>query len=237
MGRSNNDPVARALALAAAAGQGGGGADAVIIEASANKTVNNYQVPQLTDEQLLQIYNAVVAGKPVTVTDATGSMHFSSLNADSVSGEVFVTMLYFDKMILEYSEGNQTTFTEIGVGGLTMDLLWENANPHSAFYSQAIQLQLENYDLFAIGFLPHANSYTDFQYVILSKKSSDINAGYATAAFVLYINDPLTTYSRDFKFELANSSIRFSTGSTWTANASRVGDHASCIPVKIYGIK
>lgn len=117
MGRSNIDPVARALALAAAAGGGGGGADAVIIEASANKTVNNYQVPQLTDEQLLQIYNAVVAGKPVTVTDATGSMHFSSLNADSVSGEIFVTMLYFDKMILEYSEGDQTTFTEIGGGG------------------------------------------------------------------------------------------------------------------------
>lgn len=93
--------------------EGGG----VIIEAATNKTINGLQVPALTDEQLLAIYNATVAGKAVTITDATGMMHFSGVTADMVSDEVFVSFVYFDVMVLEYGEGDVTTFKAIG-GGL-----------------------------------------------------------------------------------------------------------------------
>lgn len=90
-----------------------GSSAGVIVEASTNKTVNGLQVPSLTDDQLLAIYNATVAGKPVTITDATGKMHFTGVTADMVSDEVFVSFVYFDKMVLEYGEGNATTFKEI----------------------------------------------------------------------------------------------------------------------------
>lgn len=85
----------------------------IIVEASTNKTVNGLQVPSLTDEQLLAIYNATVAGKSVTITDATGKMHFTGVTADMISDEVFVSFVYFDKMVLEYGEGNATTYKEI----------------------------------------------------------------------------------------------------------------------------
>lgn len=89
------------------------GIKGIIIEASTNKTVNGLQVPSLTDEQLLAIYNATVAGKAVTITDATGKMHFTGVTADMISDEVFVSFVYFDKMVLEYGEGNATTYKEI----------------------------------------------------------------------------------------------------------------------------
>lgn len=89
------------------------GIKGIIVEASTNKTVNGLQVPSLTDEQLLAIYNATVAGKAVTITDATGKMHFTGVTADMISDEVFVSFVYFDKMVLEYGEGNATTYKEI----------------------------------------------------------------------------------------------------------------------------
>lgn len=105
------------LALYDKISQGGGGGGVTIIALN-NKTVNGYSVPSLDDDQLLTIYNATVAGKSVTITDATGMMHFSGVTADMVSDEVFVSFLYFNKMILEYGEGDATTFKEIGGGHL-----------------------------------------------------------------------------------------------------------------------
>lgn len=92
-----------------------------VITATSNKTVNGLQVPSLTDAQLHQIYNATVQGVAVTITDATGKMHFSGVTADSVSNDIFVSFLYFDKMVLEYGEGDVTTFKEIGSSGGSVD--------------------------------------------------------------------------------------------------------------------
>lgn len=86
----------------------------IIVEAAANKTVNGLIVPDLSDDQLHAIYNATVAGKSVTITDATGMMHFTGVTTDTVSDEVFVSFVYFDKMVLEYGEGGATTFKEVG---------------------------------------------------------------------------------------------------------------------------
>lgn len=84
-----------------------------VVTAEQNTTVNGYQVPQLTGDQLVEIYNASVIGKPVTVIDATGMMYFQGINADVVSEEIFVSFRYFTAMILEYSENGTISFVSL----------------------------------------------------------------------------------------------------------------------------
>lgn len=91
---------------------GGSGSQAVVIQADQNKTVNGYVVPQLTDEQITQIHNFLVSGTSVVVADATGNMHFGGLNTDVISDEIYISFRYFDKMVLEYTMGNVTTYAE-----------------------------------------------------------------------------------------------------------------------------
>lgn len=83
------------------------------IQASGSKTVNGYSVPQFTDDEIQEIYNAVVAGKPVVIVDEDETMFFTGVNADVVSEDVFISFRYFDKMILEYGESNVTNFSVI----------------------------------------------------------------------------------------------------------------------------
>lgn len=117
---------------------GGGGSNyarQISIQATTNKTVNGYQVPVLSDAQLLAIYNAVVAGDSVVITDANGMMHFTGINADIVSDAIFVNFRYFDKMLLEYTEGNVTTFVNFGEIVTTSRDYATTANDHG-FYRE-----------------------------------------------------------------------------------------------------
>lgn len=88
----------------------------IAVVAESNRTVNGYQVPVLSNTQLITIYNGVVAGDSVVITDATGMMHFEGINADMISDEIFVSFRYFDKMLLEYDEQGNIEFTPIGGG-------------------------------------------------------------------------------------------------------------------------
>ena len=85
----------------------------ILITAESNTTVNGYQVPSLTSEQIIEIYNGIVAGKEVVVVDATETMHFKVNQADSMSDEIFISFLYFDIMILQYDENENITHKEI----------------------------------------------------------------------------------------------------------------------------
>lgn len=85
----------------------------VTITAANNTTINGYQVPSLTTEQVHEAYNAVMAGRAVTIIDATGSMAFQGINADVISNEVFVSFRYFDVMILDYDENGSIAFKEL----------------------------------------------------------------------------------------------------------------------------
>lgn len=89
------------------------GISPIIVTANTNVTVNGYQVPSLTTENVQAIYNGIVAGKEVVVVDATETMHFKINQADSVSGEVFISFLYYDIMLLEYDENANITYKEI----------------------------------------------------------------------------------------------------------------------------
>lgn len=75
---------------------------ASIIQAATNKRVNNYDVPNLTPEQVTQAYNAVVAGKSVTITDATGNYHLGVTQADVLNGDIAISLIYLNVMLLTY---------------------------------------------------------------------------------------------------------------------------------------
>lgn len=93
----------------------------VVIVADENQIVNGYQVPKMTSNDVTRAYNAVVAATPCTVTDATENQHFAVNQADTVSDEICVSVLYYDKMLLTYTLSGATVttdYTEIGGDGL-----------------------------------------------------------------------------------------------------------------------
>lgn len=170
-------------------------------------------------------------------TEFKGLLHLSRAEYTTLSttgtltkgGQTFT----FDPLGTEY-----VVPKEASGGGVTMDLLWENARPGGDFYSQTISVSLADYALVAIAFRADGNSNTDLQYAVISMRTSNINESSFTVAFDKYINDTgLTTFSRNLKLESNNNGIYFSGGSTWTAGASRTDSTKACVPVKIYGIK
>ena len=91
-----------------------GATTSVIINALSNTTVNGYSVPKLTDEQVINAYNSVVAGKEVVISDKNGDMHFKVTQADVISdNEVFISFVYFDTMILTYITGEEIEYKTI----------------------------------------------------------------------------------------------------------------------------
>lgn len=93
----------------------GGGEDdgnGVVIVVEENQTVNGYQVPKMTADDVVRAYNAVVAARPCTLTDATEAQHFVINQADTVSDAICVNILYYDKMLLTYSLSGDTVTTE-----------------------------------------------------------------------------------------------------------------------------
>lgn len=85
------------------------------IQASANKAVNGYQVPDLTAEQVTQAYNAVVAGRSVTITDATGNYHLGVTQADVLNGDLAISLIYLNAMLLTYE-----------ISGSSVDIQFKN---------------------------------------------------------------------------------------------------------------
>lgn len=85
----------------------------IIINAESNTTVNGYQVPVLSAENIQAIYNGIVAGREVVVTDATENMHFKVNQANTVSDEIFISYAYFDVMLLQYDESDNITYKEL----------------------------------------------------------------------------------------------------------------------------
>lgn len=90
-----------------------GASASIIISAESNTTINGYQVPLLTTENIQTIYNGIVAGNEVLVSDATDNMHFKVNQADTDGDDLFISFVYFDIMILQYDENGNITYKEI----------------------------------------------------------------------------------------------------------------------------
>lgn len=87
-----------------------------VVRAENNTEVNGYQIPQLTEEQILSIYNAVVTGRIVVISDKNDMMHFVVNQVDSVSDSICVCVMYFDIMVLSYHDDGTIDYKLIGGG-------------------------------------------------------------------------------------------------------------------------
>lgn len=117
-------------------------------------------------------------------------------------------------------------FDAENIGGMKMELLWENASPTSEFAAQTISLDLSNYDAIDL----YYRTYTSF----------DMNTGYyrcpvgknqraTTSSEFIYIRDCNTTIHgvtfRDAEYVATYGSANYTTY------------NSILIPIKIYGIK
>lgn len=86
----------------------------VIVYAENNTTAGSggWEVPALTTDQILSLYNGVVQGKTCVVTDKDGKMHFVVTQADLVGDSINIGMMYFDTMYMTYVLTNNTVVIE-----------------------------------------------------------------------------------------------------------------------------
>lgn len=72
------------------------------IIANNNTTEHGYQVPELTADQVVAAYNAIVAGKSATITDANGNFHLVVDQADLLDGDPSIGVNFWNVLHLTY---------------------------------------------------------------------------------------------------------------------------------------
>lgn len=88
----------------------------VIIYAESHTTKDTYVVPVLTDAQITNAYNAVVAGKEVVIVDDLDTISIKVTDASNIDG-IAIRLLFTDKLILTYKLGGEIVSARIGGGG------------------------------------------------------------------------------------------------------------------------
>lgn len=91
----------------------------VIITTVQQTTVDGYIVPDLTVEQVTNLYNALVAGRKATVDFTTSGVHqqLDFVNATNLTG-LSVRCVYQDVMVLTYTiSGDSVSITYKEIGG------------------------------------------------------------------------------------------------------------------------
>ena len=84
----------------------------LMIKSEANVAAGDYQVPQLTAEQVTNAHNAVVSGRGATIVDKDGVGHFVVNQADSLNDKVSIEIVFYKYMLLTYTlEGNNVTLS------------------------------------------------------------------------------------------------------------------------------
>lgn len=99
------------------AGGGGASQGLLAIQSESYTTINGYQVPALSAEQVTAAYNAIVGlrGAVILTRDAEG--HFLVNQADVVGGDVAITILFYDTLLLTYLvEGDSVQIDGKGIG-------------------------------------------------------------------------------------------------------------------------
>lgn len=88
------------------------GSNFIMIEALSHTTIGGYEVPQLTDEQLLSAYNGVVAGRNVFIVDDLDTITIQVLDASSIDG-ISIRILFTDALILTYKENGVIEYVNV----------------------------------------------------------------------------------------------------------------------------
>ena len=130
-----------------------------------------------------------------------------------------------DKILIENGgTGKSATIENVGkVIGINMDLLWTNASPTSAFYSQTIPLDVSKYKYFLISVKNSINSNVDTYMNVVLKNTHHRIIGADTLGIVVRVGIYAT-----------NSGISFSYG--YGVNSEVANDNCA-IPYQIYGVK
>lgn len=84
----------------------------ITLIADSNEIVNGYAVPKLTADQIMQAYNALIAGKSVTVTDAYDMIHFSINQAETMENIIKIGFTYLNIMHVIYNQNGDITYRE-----------------------------------------------------------------------------------------------------------------------------
>lgn len=73
-----------------------------IVYAEAETSVGGFAVPQITVEQFMNLYNAVVGGRDSVLVDKNNLCHYVINQADAVGDSLNIGFNYFDVMYLTY---------------------------------------------------------------------------------------------------------------------------------------
>lgn len=73
-----------------------------IVYADREMEVNGFAVPQITVEQFMALYNAVVGGRDSVLVDKNNLCHYVINQADEVGDSLNIGFNYFDVMYLTY---------------------------------------------------------------------------------------------------------------------------------------
>lgn len=89
-----------------------------VIQVEEDTQVNGYMVPKLTVHDVTKAYNDFVKGKLVVITSEDGNQHFAVNQADTISGDICIEILYYSTMLLTYTvlddDTVEITYTVVG---------------------------------------------------------------------------------------------------------------------------
>ena len=126
--------------------------------------------------------------------------------------------------LTDEQKGNVITALGLGeTGGITMELLWENASPNSEFAAQTVSVDLSGYQMIGLVFKwVSASDWSEQPMEILTK--GDYQRLISATAETGSVSRRITKVSN--------------TGITFAGGYANTGAHnACCVPTLIYGIK
>lgn len=131
----NNQMLPFIMALSGAGG--GGGSESDFIHALSHTTKEGYEIPVLTDEQITQAYNDIIAGKNVYIVDDLDTITIQVLDASSIdSPDISISMLFNNTLLLKYTTGGEINAIKIPI----------TASDIKANNLQTVQQNLERID-------------------------------------------------------------------------------------------
>lgn len=96
------DDAAILLAAALAGGGGGGGSSGLRIQVESDTTVDNWDVPNMTVEDVTAAHDALAVGKAVSIVNAAGEVTFTAFLADISTGKPCITVAYYWLGFVDY---------------------------------------------------------------------------------------------------------------------------------------
>lgn len=95
-------------------------AKVIYVNSVNNITVEGISVPELSEGQVVAIYNAIVNKQMVIVKSVDNSGHFVITQADALNGEISVVLIYYASALITYTttaHGVEVSVQALGGGG------------------------------------------------------------------------------------------------------------------------